>query len=128
MRIKNRRTRLVVVDEATSSLDPVAEHDILTEFHKVRSGKTIVFVTHRFYHFAHEADRIMYVLHVPSFFFSWILDWERVLLTHRDACLALDLDRCMKNGGVVGNGTHAELLRDNGDYAALYHAQAKWST
>ncbi|KAH0826869.1 P-loop containing nucleoside triphosphate hydrolase protein [Lanmaoa asiatica] len=91
MRINNRTTRLVVVDEATSSLDPVAERDILTEFRKVRAGKTIVCVTHRFYHLVHEADRIL----------------------------------CMKDGCVVENGTHAELVRVDGDYAALYHAQAE---
>lgn len=61
MRINNRTTRLVVVDEATSSLDPIAERDILTEFRNVRGGKTMLFVTHRFYHLAHEADRILYV-------------------------------------------------------------------
>ncbi|KAG8216277.1 P-loop containing nucleoside triphosphate hydrolase protein [Butyriboletus roseoflavus] len=94
MRVNNRTTRLVVVDEAMSALDPVAERDILSEFHKVRTGKTIVCVTHRFYHLAHEADRIL----------------------------------CMKDGRVVENGTHAELLGVNGDYAALYHAQAEWTT
>ena len=75
MRINNRMTRLVVVDEATSSLDPVAERDILTGFRSVRAGKTIVLVTHRFHHLAHEADRILYVRPPPPFprlpFFSW---------------------------------------------------------
>lgn len=61
MRIDNRTTRLIVVDEATSSLDPVAELDILTELRNVRAGKTIVVVTHRFHHLAHEADRILCV-------------------------------------------------------------------
>jgi ABC-type transport system involved in cytochrome bd biosynthesis fused ATPase/permease subunit len=74
MRINNRMTRLVVADEATSSLDPVAERDILREFRNVRAGKTIVLVTHRFHHLAHEADRILYVSlsflsHVCAF--SW---------------------------------------------------------
>ncbi|KAI9568052.1 P-loop containing nucleoside triphosphate hydrolase protein [Boletus coccyginus] len=59
MRINNRTTRLVVVDEATSSLDPVAERHILTELRNARAGKTIVLVTHRFHHLAQEADRIL---------------------------------------------------------------------
>ena len=67
MRINNRMTRLVVADEATSSLDPVAERDILTEFRNIRAGKTIVLVTHRFHHLAHEADRILYVSLSPPF-------------------------------------------------------------
>ena len=55
----NEDTRLVVVDEATSSLDPVAERDLLAEFRAARNGKTMIFVTHRFHHLAHEADQIM---------------------------------------------------------------------
>ncbi|KAG8217985.1 P-loop containing nucleoside triphosphate hydrolase protein [Butyriboletus roseoflavus] len=94
MRVNNRTIRLVVVDEATSALDPVAERDILNEFQKLRTGKTVVCVMHRFHHLAHVADRIL----------------------------------CMKDGRVVENGTHAELLRVNGDYAALYHAQTEWTT
>ncbi|KAF8552444.1 P-loop containing nucleoside triphosphate hydrolase protein [Imleria badia] len=82
MRINNRTTRLVVIDEATSSLDPVAERDILTAFRNVREGKTIVVVTHRFHHLAREADRILYVslsLSLPpSFLFLEGLSW----LTH----------------------------------------------
>lgn len=61
MRIHNRTTRLLVVDEATSALDPLAERAILNAFRDVRAGKTIVVVTHRFHHLAHEADRILYV-------------------------------------------------------------------
>ncbi|KAF9242027.1 P-loop containing nucleoside triphosphate hydrolase protein [Melanogaster broomeanus] len=59
MRLNNRDTKLVVVDEATSSLDPVAERDILSEFRKLRTGKTIIFVTHRFHHLAKDADQIL---------------------------------------------------------------------
>jgi len=52
-------TRLVVVDEATSSLDPVAERDLLAEFRASRNGRTMIFVTHRFHHLAREADQII---------------------------------------------------------------------
>ncbi|KAF9220125.1 P-loop containing nucleoside triphosphate hydrolase protein [Gyrodon lividus] len=59
MRLNNRDIKLVVVDEATSSLDPVAERDILSEFRKSRKGKTMIFVTHRFHHLAKDADQIL---------------------------------------------------------------------
>ncbi|KAF8447161.1 P-loop containing nucleoside triphosphate hydrolase protein [Boletus edulis BED1] len=91
MRINHCTPRLVVVDEATSRIDPVAERNILSAFRNARAGKTIVVVTHRFHQLAHEADRIL----------------------------------CMKDGSVVENGTHAELVHANGPYAALYHAQVE---
>ncbi|KIJ59724.1 hypothetical protein HYDPIDRAFT_32940 [Hydnomerulius pinastri MD-312] len=59
MRLNHSDCRLVVVDEATSSLDPVAERDILSEFRKAREGKTMIFVTHRFHHLAKDADQII---------------------------------------------------------------------
>ncbi|KAH7904878.1 P-loop containing nucleoside triphosphate hydrolase protein [Hygrophoropsis aurantiaca] len=59
MKINNGKIKLVVVDEATSSLDPVAERDLLTQFLRVRNGKTMIFVTHRFQHLARKADQII---------------------------------------------------------------------
>ncbi|KAH7924743.1 P-loop containing nucleoside triphosphate hydrolase protein [Leucogyrophana mollusca] len=59
MRLNNNDTKLVVVDEATSSLDPVAERNLLAEFRRVRDGKTMIFVTHRFHHLVKHADQIM---------------------------------------------------------------------
>jgi ABC-type multidrug transport system fused ATPase/permease subunit len=59
MRINHTDTRLVVVDEATSSLDAITERDILSEFHRVRQGKTMILVIHRFHHLVKEADQIM---------------------------------------------------------------------
>jgi ABC-type transport system involved in cytochrome bd biosynthesis fused ATPase/permease subunit len=61
MRLNNRDTRLVVVDEGTSNLDPVTERDILSEFRKSRSGKTMIFITHQYHHLAKDADQILYV-------------------------------------------------------------------
>ncbi|KAF8835766.1 P-loop containing nucleoside triphosphate hydrolase protein [Paxillus ammoniavirescens] len=59
MRLNNRDTRLVVVDEATSGLDSVSERDILSEFRKSRSGKTMIFITHQYHHLAEDADQIL---------------------------------------------------------------------
>lgn len=89
MRINHTDTRLVVVDEATSSLDAITERDILSEFHRVRQGKTMILVIHRFHHLVKEADQII----------------------------------CMKDGSVVEQGTHNQLIEDDGEYAKLYNAQ-----
>ncbi|KAG0701690.1 P-loop containing nucleoside triphosphate hydrolase protein [Suillus ampliporus] len=59
MRINHTNIKLVVVDEATSSLDTITERDILSEFHRVRQGKTMILVTHRFHHLVKEADLII---------------------------------------------------------------------
>ncbi|KAG1765849.1 P-loop containing nucleoside triphosphate hydrolase protein [Suillus placidus] len=59
MRINHTDIRLVVVDEATSSLDAITERDIISEFHHVRQGKTMILVTHRFHHLVKEADQII---------------------------------------------------------------------
>ncbi|EGN95774.1 hypothetical protein SERLA73DRAFT_113478 [Serpula lacrymans var. lacrymans S7.3] len=52
-------SRLVVLDEATSSLDPIAERDLLSAFLNLREGKTMIFVTHRFEHLVKNADQIL---------------------------------------------------------------------
>lgn len=113
MRLRHCATRLVVVDEATSSLDPVAERDIITALRKRRTGKTIVLVTHRFHHLAHEADRILYV----------VLVLVLVVPDPHPHALTRVRDRCIKDGVVVESGTHDELVGVGGDYAALYDAQ-----
>ncbi|KAG2121939.1 P-loop containing nucleoside triphosphate hydrolase protein [Suillus clintonianus] len=59
MRINHTDIKLVVVDEATSSLDAITERDILSKFHHVRQGKTMILVTHRFHQLAKEADQIL---------------------------------------------------------------------
>lgn len=59
MRMKNRRTDLIVIDEGTSSLDPLSENAIVDHFNSTRQGKTMVFVTHRLGRFVQKADRIL---------------------------------------------------------------------
>ncbi|KAJ7599046.1 ABC transporter, partial [Mycena floridula] len=61
MRLNNSRhpISLLVMDEATSSLDPHAERHLLTRFLEIREGKTMIFVTHRFQHLAMHADTIL---------------------------------------------------------------------
>ena len=62
MRLMNPRTRLVVVDEPSSAMDPLGEFELFERLRALRAGKTMVFVTHRFGHLTKYADVILYVL------------------------------------------------------------------
>ncbi|KAF7796978.1 hypothetical protein EIP86_008167 [Pleurotus ostreatoroseus] len=56
MRIMSDKVKLVVVDEPTSAMDPLGEFELFKKLCAVRSGKTMVFVTHRFGHLTKHAD------------------------------------------------------------------------
>ncbi|HEU5439070.1 MAG TPA: ABC transporter ATP-binding protein [Ktedonobacterales bacterium] len=43
-----RDAQLLILDEPTSSLDPQAEYDVFTRFRQLTSGKSAVFISHRF--------------------------------------------------------------------------------
>jgi ATP-binding cassette subfamily B protein len=51
----------VVLDEPTSSLDPLAEAELFQRFRKLMEGRSAILVSHRF-STVHAADRI-YVMH-----------------------------------------------------------------
>ena len=38
---------ILILDEPTASLDPIAEQEIFNQFDKLREGKTTIFVSHR---------------------------------------------------------------------------------
>ena len=59
MRLMNPRTRLVVVDEPSSAMDPLGEFALFEQLRAMRRGKTMVFVTHRFGHLTKYADIIL---------------------------------------------------------------------
>ncbi len=61
MRFRSGRIKFVAVDEPSSALDAEAELKLFENLIKVRDGKTLVFVTHRFGHLTKYADQIMYV-------------------------------------------------------------------
>lgn len=44
---KRDRSRLLILDEPTSSLDPRSEHDLYAEFAKLAQGVTTLLITHR---------------------------------------------------------------------------------
>ncbi|KAF7312394.1 p-loop containing nucleoside triphosphate hydrolase protein [Mycena indigotica] len=53
------RARLIVFDEATSKMDPLAEREILTSLNGQRNGRTIVIATHDYGRLVKEADLVL---------------------------------------------------------------------
>ena len=80
MRLMSEKTKLVFVDEPTSAMDPTGERDLFETLRRMRAGKTMVFVTHRFGHLTRHADLILCVLILCSFFllFYWCHGLTRV--------------------------------------------------
>ena len=81
-------SRIMILDEATSSVDTRTELSIQTAMDNLMCGRTSFIIAHR-------------------------------LSTIRNA----DLILCMKDGDIVEQGTHEELLAKNGFYANLYNSQ-----
>lgn len=79
---------MLILDEATSSIDTRTEIRIQKAFHKLMDGRTSFIVAHR-------------------------------LSTIQEA----DLILVMKDGNVIEQGTHKELLAQNGFYTKLYMSQ-----
>ena len=78
---------MLILDEATSSIDTRTEMKIQSAFARMMEGRTSFIVAHR-------------------------------LSTIRSA----DVILVMRDGHIVEQGTHAELLAKNGFYAAMYNA------
>lgn len=108
MRITSGDTRLVVVDEPSSAMDPAGEYDLFKHLREARAGKTMIFITHRFGHLTKHADVILYAMST-----CWIQSYSNGLI------------RCMKEGLVIEQGTHDELLALGGEYSSLYNVQAQ---
>ncbi len=62
MRFNSGKIRFLAVDEPSSALDAEAEELLLENLLKERTGKTVIFVTHRFGKLTKRADLIMYAL------------------------------------------------------------------
>ena len=80
--------RIMILDEATSSVDTRTEARIQKAMNNLMKGRTSFVIAHR-------------------------------LSTIRDA----DLILVMKDGDIVEQGNHEELLAQNGFYAELYNSQ-----
>ncbi len=85
-----REARVIVLDEPTSSLDPIIEYEIFSRFKNMLKNKSAILISHRF---------------------------STVRMTDRIVAL--------KNGRIVEQGTHQDLMRKNGYYAHLFEKQAK---
>ena len=81
---------ILILDEPTASLDPMAEQEIFNQFDALRGDKTSIFVSHRLSS-ATTADKII----------------------------------VLKDGRLIEEGTHAELMRAHGEYYTLFSTQAK---
>ncbi len=79
---------MLILDEATSSIDTRTEIRIQKAFATLMQGRTTFIVAHR-------------------------------LATIKGA----DVILVMKDGNIIEQGSHSELLAQNGFYSALYHAQ-----
>lgn len=79
---------MLILDEATSSIDTRTEIKIQQAFSRMMQGRTSFVVAHRF---------------------STIKNSDLILV--------------MKDGSIIEQGTHAELMEQNGFYAALYNSR-----
>lgn len=79
---------MLILDEATSSIDTRTEIKIQQAFHRMMEGRTSFIVAHRL---------------------STIQEADRILV--------------MKDGNIIEQGNHEELLEKNGFYAKLYQSQ-----
>lgn len=82
---------IIVLDEPTAALDPIAESEVYTKYSEMTEGRTAVFISHR----------------LASTRFC-----DRILL--------------LEDGAVAEEGTHDELLRKGGRYAALFNIQSRY--
>ncbi len=79
---------MLILDEATSSIDLRTEHKIQKAFTKLMEGKTSFIIAHRL---------------------STIKNSDIILV--------------MKNGNVIEQGNHTQLIKNGGFYAELYNSQ-----
>lgn len=82
---------ILVLDEPTAALDPIAENDIYMKYNKMTKGKTSLFISHRLAS-TRFCDRILF----------------------------------LQDGVIAEKGTHEQLLTMGGEYAKLFHVQARY--
>ena len=85
-----KESPIIVLDEASSALDPISEHNINTMMLQVFESKTIIIISHRLSTVIN-ADKIYY----------------------------------FKNGQIIEQGTHRELIHAKGHYYKLFTTQAE---
>ena len=86
-----RQPELLILDEPTAALDPMAEAEVYRQFGELLAGRTALLISHRLGS-ARIADRIL----------------------------------VLKDGRIVEQGHHDDLVAKGGVYAALWEEQASW--
>jgi len=84
-----KKNEFMVLDEATSAIDPMQEHMLYTSFMDMTEGKTAFIITHRL-GLAKLCDRII----------------------------------VMRDGRILDQGNHEELLQSSEFYKSLWEIQA----
>jgi ATP-binding cassette subfamily B (MDR/TAP) protein 1 len=84
-----RDPKILILDEATASLDSHSEHRIMQAVQRIASGRTIISIAHRL---------------------STVKNADNVIV--------------MRDGQVLEQGTHEELMSRDGPYAELVNLQA----
>lgn len=87
-RVMLMRPAMLILDEATSSIDTRTEIKVQKAFEELMEGRTSFVVAHRL---------------------STIQEADRILV--------------MKDGNIIEQGTHEEMLKEDGFYAHLYESQ-----
>ncbi|MED1666976.1 ABC transporter ATP-binding protein [Brevibacillus laterosporus] len=82
---------VIILDEPTAALDPIAEAQLLEKFIEITDNKTAIFITHRL-----------------------------------GSCKNVDRILVLKDGNLVEEGNHEELMQRNGEYAEMFRSQAQW--
>ncbi|MEG2270248.1 MAG: ABC transporter ATP-binding protein [Bacilli bacterium] len=85
-----RNPKIMILDEATSSIDTETEQSLQTALNKILKGRTSIIIAHRL---------------------STIVNSDRILV--------------MKDGLIVEDGNHLELMKQHGYYYELYMNQFK---
>ncbi|MEK6895021.1 MAG: ABC transporter ATP-binding protein [Nanoarchaeota archaeon] len=80
--------KVLILDEATSSLDSETEHEIQKDLQKLLQGRTAIIIAHRL---------------------STIMNADRIIV--------------LKEGKIVQEGKHSELIRQQGEYRKLWNLQ-----
>ncbi|HTZ17018.1 MAG TPA: ABC transporter ATP-binding protein [Dissulfurispiraceae bacterium] len=84
-----RNARIVVLDEPSSSLDPLAEAELFSKFRKIMEGRSAILISHRF-----------------------------------STVKMADYIYVMDEGRIIEQGTHDDLMNQNGSYSLMYRTQA----
>lgn len=83
--------KVMILDEPTAALDPVAEAKLYETFTDIVKDKTVILISHRL-----------------------------------GICKFVDRIIVMREGRIIENGSHRELMEHQGYYSELYKSQAQW--